>query len=767
MATQHGSLKEFHPESDSIKAYLERVTLYFTANAVDDARKVAVLLSSMGPPTYALLSDLVAPNLPSTKSFAEISEALRSHYEPQRAVIAERFHFHKRDQNAGETIADYDAALRKLATHCQFGETLEDTLRDRLVCGLRHETIQRRLLSEKALTYHKAMETARAMEAADTNAKAFKSSEPAIRKFSTYPSGAAQEKNSCYRCGRTNHSAADCKFKDAECHHCGKKGHIAPACRSKGKPQQRTHLRPKPTGTPHAGGSKKNYRRTHHVHEPSAPDTDTSSGEEYHLHKLEERSPTPINVQVLVNGRQLTMEVDTGAAISIISEETRKTLFTDQKLREVSLVLKTYTGEPMQVVGQLNVRVKYGTQEAKLVLVVVGGNGPSLFGRNWLKYLRLDWSTIAAVRTARPTALDTLMKRHQQLFADELGTVEPYKATLQVQPDATPRFFKPRQVPFAIKAAIGEELDRLEQQGIIEKVSHSEWAAPIVAVPKKDGRFRICGDYKVTVNQALSVEQYPLPKPEDLFATLAGGKVFSKLDLSQAYLQVQLDEKSTPYVTINTHQGLYRHTRLPFGVASAPALFQKMMDTVLQGIPGVICYIDDILVSGEDEGSHLKSLEEVFRRLEKHGFRLKQSKCDFLLASVEYLGHQISKDGICALPSKVTAIDRAPAPTNVQELRSFLGLLNYYGKFLPNLATILHPLNSLLQAGRKWSWSKECEEAFRIAKEQLTSGQVLTHYDPTLPITLATDASAYGVGAVISLCFLMVQSDQLPSHRVP
>ena len=114
--------------------------------------------------------------------------------------------------------------------------------------------------------------------------------------------------------------------------------------------------------------------------------------------------------------------------------------------------------------------------------------------------------------------------------------MEPYRATLQVQRDATPRFFKPRSVPFAIRDAVGKELDRLEQQGIIEKVSHSEWAAPIVPVPKKDGRFRICGDYKVTANQVLSVEQYPLPKPEDLFATLAGGQAFSKLDLSQAYL---------------------------------------------------------------------------------------------------------------------------------------------------------------------------------------------------------------------------------------
>ena len=216
-------------------------------------------------------------------------------------------------------------------------------------------------------------------------------------------------------------------------------------------------------------------------------------------------------------------------------------------------------------------------------------------------------------------------------------------------------------------------------------------------MPKKEGRIRICGDYKVTINQALTVDQYPLPKPEDLFATLANGKRFSKLDLSQAYLQLQLDESSMPYVTINTHQGLYQYTRLPFGVASAPAVFQRLMETILQGIPGVVCYIDDILVTGKDEEDHLHNLDEVLSRLEKHGFRLKKSKCTFLAKSVEYFGHRINKDGISALPNKVDAIVSAPHPTNVQELRSFLGLLNYYGKFIRNLATILHPLNQLLQ----------------------------------------------------------------------
>ena len=132
-----------------------------------------------------------------------------------------------------------------------------------------------------------------------------------------------------------------------------------------------------------------------------------------------------------------------------------------------------------------------------------------------------------------------------------------------------------------------------------------------MAVPKKDGKFRICGDYIVRVNQALDVDQYPLPKPDDLFATLAGGKRFSKLDLSQAYQQLVLNDESKQYTTINTHRGLYQYTRLPFGVASAPALFQKIMDTILQGIPHVICYIDDILVTGANQEDHLRNLAEV------------------------------------------------------------------------------------------------------------------------------------------------------------
>ena len=672
MSSQYGCLKEFHPEVDSIRAYLELASLYFKANDIEEGKQVPIFLSSIGAQTYSLLRDLVAPSSPGELSFAELSGVLSSHFQPRRLVIAERFQFHRRAQAANESITEFDATLRKLATHCEFGEKLEEALRDRFVCGLRHEATQRRLLSEQALTYQKALEIARGMEAADSNTAALKVQEPLVHVVKDRVLR-EKERKTCFRCGRSGHFPKDCKFKDACCHACGKKGHIAPVCKSVSQKKI-------PSGKRPAGRKQRTYGKTHRVQD----DQESSSSEEYVLHKVGNRSVDPVLVQVQINGKPLKMEVDTGAALSIISEGTRMAIFPEEKLRASGLVLKTYTNEPMQVIGTLNVRVQYESQIKKLVLVVIAGNGPSLFGRNWLNHINLNWRKMFAVHMVQLKPLYTLMKNHCRLFEQGLGTVEPYRASLHIQEGAKPRFFKPRPVPFAIKNAVGKELDSMERQGILRKINNSDWAAPIVAVPKKDGKFRICGDYKVTINQVLAVDKYPLPKPDELFATLAKGKVFSKLDLSQAYLQLQLEDASIPYVTINTHQGLYAYTRLPFGVASAPAIFQKLMDKVLQGLEGVLCYIDDILVSTKDEASHFQLLEEVFKRLEQHGFRLKQEKCNFLLPVIEYLGHQISSDGVRPLLNKVDAIVKAPLPQNLQQLRSFLGLINYYGKFIPN-----------------------------------------------------------------------------------
>lgn len=174
------------------------------------------------------------------------------------------------------------------------------------------------------------------------------------------------------------------------------------------------------------------------------------------------------------------------------------------------------------------------------------------------------------------------------------------------------------------------------------------------------------------------------------------------------------------------------------------------MDTILRGLDGVICYIDDIMITGKTKAEHLENLKKVLERLRQHNIKLKKPKCTFMARSVRYLGHQIDAEGLHATEDKIKAIMDAPAPRNVQELRSFLGLLNYYGKFISNLSSLLHPLNSLLQQEAKWEWSQECNRAFQAAKDKIASPNVLVHYDSTLTIKLPGDASAYGLGAVIS-----------------
>ena len=314
-------------------------------------------------------------------------------------------------------------------------------------------------------------------------------------------------------------------------------------------------------------------------------------------------------------------------------------------------------------------------------------------GREWLNEINLNWQELnQAVETTNNvepmnSEVGRLLQKYGNVFKEGLRVMNTFEARLQVKEGARPKFCKARPVPFALKEAIDRELDRLEAEGILEPVMYSEWAAPVVPVPKTEGQIRLCGDYKVTINPVLEVDQYPLPKPDNIFAALSTGKVFSKIDLTHAYQQMKLTDDSRSYVTINTHRGLFRYTRLPFGVASAPSIFQKVMDTVLQGLPNTICYLDDILVSGATKEEHLNNLEMVLQRLEQYNIRAKKAKCAFMCDAVEYLGHHIDADGLHTLSSKVKAIQDAPHPQNVQELRSFWGFFIIMGSFYQ---TLLH-----------------------------------------------------------------------------
>ena len=738
-----GKVEEFDCKQEEWSQYVERLGYYFAANGVEDpVRKKAIFLTLIGPCTYKILRSLVHPSTPGEKSYNELVQSLTAHFEPKPSEIVQRFRFNTRFRKTGESIAKYVSELRALAQYCNFGETLETMLRDRLVCGINNEKIQNRLLSETELTYQKALSLAQSSEAAAQNVKELQQRHPftseAESKPSDFQSGICkvgegsnrnfEKKSVCYRCGREGHMASKCKFRDSTCHQCGKRGHLKAVCRSKTK---------KPSG-----GKK----------QPQSPRKVCQIGDEYQensLYTIKAVSAShPLMIQVEIDGQCVQMELDTGAAYSIMSETTYQELWPDGELETCDVKLKCYSGTNITVKGSREVLVRYHDQVAKLTLIVVNGAGSSLFGRNWLQVITLDWHSINTVANGE---VQTILEKHSKVFSGGLGTLEGFKVKISIDPKARPKFCKARSVPYSLREKVEEELSRLAQEGTLEPIEHADWASPIVAILKQDKKHvQICGDFKQTLNPVSKLDRYPIPKVEDLFAKLAGGQKFTKLDLSQAYQQLPLDEESKQYVVINTHKGLYRYTRLPYGISSAPGIFQRVMENLLRGIPGVIVYLDDILVTDHTTQEHLKSLDEVLRKLEEGGLVVKKSKCEFMVPSVQYLGHRIDAKGLHPLREKVRAIEEAPAPRSVKELRSYLGLITYYSKFLPNMSTILAPVYHLLKKDVKWTWKKKEEEAFKTSKKLLASSDLLVHFDPSLKIVLACDASSYGVGAVLA-----------------
>ena len=369
-------------------------------------------------------------------------------------------------------------------------------------------------------------------------------------------------------------------------------------------------------------------------------------------------------------------------------------------------------------------------------------------GRKWLEKTRLDWRQIHHVHTP---SLNAVLDSYPAVFLGGQGTLQGFKAKIYVDPNAKPSFHRALSVPYVLRDKVEAELQRLQEEGTIESVEMAEWATPIVPVLKHDKKhIHICGDFRMTVNLVSKLDKYPIPKVADLFSRLSKGKLFTKLDLSQAYQQLPLEDGSKQYVVINTHRGLFRYTRLPFGISSAPGIFQRVFESLLQGVKGVAVYLDNILITGSTESEHLKTLDEVLSRLDKAGLRVRKDKCEFMKSSVSYLGHRIDATGLHPLPDKVHAVKDAPTPKSVHELRSYLGILTYYSKFLPNLSSTLYPLYKLQKKDVPWAWGPQQEKAFAASKDLLTSKRLLAHYDSTQNLTLACDATGYRLGVVLA-----------------
>ncbi|XP_053698934.1 uncharacterized protein K02A2.6-like [Sabethes cyaneus] len=267
-------------------------------------------------------------------------------------------------------------------------------------------------------------------------------------------------------------------------------------------------------------------------------------------------------------------------------------------------------------------------------------------------------------------AVGDLIERFPRVFDASMGTIKGVQASLHLKQDSKPVFMKARTIPFAIRDTVEREIKNMVESGILKKVEHSEWATPVVPVMKSGNRVRLCGDYKVTVNKCLLVDEHPLPTIDELFSNMADGKKFTKLDLAQAYLQIEVREENREILTLNIHLGLYQPSRLMYGVSSAPAIFQREISQLLGDIQGVSVFLDDIKVTGSDDEAHLRRLKTVLQRLDDHGMQLNVAKCDFFADRIEYCGFVIDREGIKKMKTKIDAIQEMPRAQNREQIRA-------------------------------------------------------------------------------------------------
>jgi hypothetical protein len=346
--------------------------------------------------------------------------------------------------------------------------------------------------------------------------------------------------------------------------------------------------------------------------------------------------------------------------------------------------------------------------------------------------------------------LEKLSEEYSDIFAEEFGFLKDFQTEIYVQNDATPIYCRPRPIPFALKERVKKEIDRLVEAKIYTPVTSSEWATPIVPVLKADGSVRLTADYSVTVNRHIVEEDYPIPNNEDILSEMGECKYMSKYDVREAYMHVPVSVRSAKVLTVNTLKGLFAVNRLNYGLQSGPAKWQRIVEQMFNEIEGCRCFFDDIKISSKTADEHYARIKRFYEKCREYGVRLRKEKCQILTDELEYLGFKIDRAGVHKTDAKIKAIVNAKASENESEIRSFMGLITYYGRFVPNLSTVAAPLNNLLKDKVKFDWTAECQAAFENLKKIIASPLVLCHYDPRKKLILATDASPFGIGAVLS-----------------
>ena len=728
------------------------------------SRKTAQLLHLAGMEVQDIYEDIPDPgplNANEDNEYVVCLRKLDAHFRAEDNVPYERHVFRQLTPTKGETADKFMVRLRKQARHCNFGPTLEENLRDQLIEKLPNVELKKKLLEVVNITLQAAMDKVRKWEASHEQAgqMVMPSQEPGAGTHAVEerPGRGNKGKSVCFNCGKEGHFAqsTNCPARGRKCSKCGKYGHYASCCKGgrnskpgkQGNNQQRGGRQQR-----HGKGRQANHVEGH-CNESGEDDSFAFTIEEQTCAMSNSSEPV---ISVKIGGISRDVLIDSGSASNLISKDTLQELKYQGLKIELKPCLKrlyAYGGRELKIEGQFQTEVS--VPKAKVVAdFIVVESGRCLLGYSSatdLGILRVDLSGTLGTgdcNTVDGTFVGGLKAKYPSVFQG-IGKLKDYQLKLHIDPSVAPVVQKMRRVPFSVKDKVTAKVNELLEKDIIEKVEGpTVWVSPVVVAPKPSGDIRLCVDMR-RANEAIIRERLPIPTIDEVLESLNGSGVFSKLDLRWGFHQIELDPDSRDITAFATHDGIFRYKRLSFGVNAAPEKYQHIITQSMAGLQGVSNIADDLIVHGRDTEEHDKNLHSVLQRLSEKQLTLNAEKCTFRMTKVVFMGLLLSKHGIGPTEEKVRAVAEASQPQTPSEVRSFLGLVGFSARFIPDFATTADPLRKLARKGEPFVWGKEQEQSFQRLKSQVASAPVLAYFDKDTPTRVIADASPVGLGAVL------------------
>lgn len=446
-----------------------------------------------------------------------------------------------------------------------------------------------------------------------------------------------------------------------------------------------------------------------------------------------------------VENKRVDFKCDTGAQVNVLSLKDLKKIVDDDtpKWSETKVVLEAFGGTHIYPLGKIKLNIIVEKQMYDTEFIIIKQNVRPILGLDTLRQLKI----LQEIQNIDIDNKNKIINKYYELFQG-VGQFET-PLELRTQPGARPVVRPPRRVPHALMERLKDKLKSLEDQQIIEKVDHPEsFVSNLVIIEKVDKNLRICLDPQ-ELNNVLLRNYHLIPTLEEIITKLCHKSVFSVLDLSDGFYNIKLTDESTKLCAFSTPFGCYRFLRLPFGLSIAPEIFQKYSEKTFGDIPGIIVYCDDLLICADNEAEHDRILKQVFERAKVCNVRFNKRKFQYKLKEVKYFGHIFSKKGIKIDPDRIKAIVELKSPKNKKELQIILGMINYLRRFVPGLAEMAAPLQTLLKKDIEWLWTSIHENAFTEIKNCISQAPVLQNFNSDLPVTIQCDASRDGLGCCL------------------